>query len=191
MQRRTAVKQLLVMTTGALLIPSCVREAKKISIPLDHLKLTADHESLMASITETLLPTSDTPGAKELKLHEFVLRMMDDCYSPEEQKEFQAGLENFNSMAKKLADKSFMDMSADEKKTFLIQLEKKRNDDTSVKEEEKSVLQFYGRTKGLAVRAYMNSEPVMTNLTYYKMVPGRFDGCVEIKDPSDYKTIYG
>lgn len=191
MQRRTAVKQLLVMTTGALLIPSCVREAKKISIPLDHLKLSADHETLMASITETLLPTSDTPGAKELKLHEFVLRMMDDCYSPEEQKEFQAGLEQFNSFADKTSDKSFLDMTPEERKSFLIQLEKKNEDEASVKDDEKSVLQFYSRTKGLAIRGYMNSEPVMTNLTYYKMVPGRFDGCVEIKNPSDYKTIYG
>lgn len=179
------------MTTGALLIPSCVREAKKISIPLDHLKLSADHETLMASITETLLPTSDTPGAKELKLHEFVLRMMDDCYSPEEQKEFQAGLEQFNSFADKTSDKSFLDMTPEERKSFLIQLEKKNEDEASVKDDEKSVLQFYSRTKGLAIRGYMNSEPVMTNLTYYKMVPGRFDGCVEIKNPSDYKTIYG
>lgn len=180
------------MTTGALLIPSCVREAKKISIPLDHLKLTADHENIMAAITETLLPTSDTPGAKELKLHEFVLRMMDDCYSPEEQKEFQSGLENFDKYAEKISDTSFLEMSSEERKKFLLLLEKrKEEDESSFKEDEKSILQFYGRTKGLAIRGYMNSEPVMTNFTYYKMVPGRFDGCVEIKDPSDYKTIYG
>lgn len=191
MQRRTAVKQLLVMTTGALLIPSCVREAKKISIPLDHLKLTADHETLVASITETLLPTSDTPGAKELKLHEFVLRMIDDCYSPEEQKEFQSGLEQFDKYAEKTADQTFSEMSPEERKAFLQQLEQKGADESSVAENEKSIFQFYGRTKGLAIRGYMNSEPVMTKLTYYEMVPGRFDGCVEIKDPSDYKTIYG
>lgn len=179
------------MTTGALLIPSCVREAKKISIPLDHLKLTSDHETLMASITETLLPTSDTPGSKELKLHEFVLRMMDDCYSPEEQKEFQAGLERFNSFAEKTSSKSFSDMSAQERKEFLTVLETNVANEASDDDDEKSVLQFYSRTKSLSVRGYMNSEPVMSNLTYYKMVPGRFDGCVEIKDPSDYKTIYG
>lgn len=179
------------MTTGALLIPSCVREAKKISIPLDNLKLTADHETLMASITETLLPPSDTPGAKELKLHEFVLRMMDDCYSPDEQKEFQNGLESFDKFAEKSSEKSFLEMSADERKSFLLDLEKKRADESSLKDDEKAILQFYSRTKGLAIRGYMNSEPVMTKYTYYQMVPGRFDGCVEIKDPSDYKTIYG
>ena len=100
------------MTTGALLIPSCVREAKKISIPLDHLTLTADHENVMMAITETLLPTTDTPGAKELKLHEFVLRMMDDCYSPEEQKEFQSGLENFDKYAEKIALLKSLDAEA-------------------------------------------------------------------------------
>jgi hypothetical protein len=191
MQRRTAVKQLIVMTTGALLIPSCVREAKKVSIPLDHLKLTADHVNVIASITDTLLPTTDTPGAKEMKLHEFVLRMMDDCYSPEEQKEFQKGLGEFDSFAEKTANASFTEMSVGERKTFLLALEKKREDESSIKEDEKAVMQFYSRTKGLSIRAYMNSEPVMTNLTFYKMVPGRFDGCVEIKDPSDLKTIFG
>lgn len=191
MQRRTAVKQLIVLTTGALFIPSCVREARKISIPLDHLKLTADHETLMASITETLLPTSDTPGAQELKLHQFVLRMMDDCYSPEEQKEFQSGLGQFDEYTAKVADKSFSEMTPDERKSFLLQLEQKAAAKSSIAENEKNIFQFYGRTKGLAIRGFMNSEPVMTKFTYYQMVPGRFDGCVEIKDPSDYKTIYG
>jgi hypothetical protein len=191
MQRRTAVKQLIVMTTGALLIPSCVREAKRVSIALDHLKLNADHESLVASITETLLPTSDTPGAKELKLHEFVLRMVDDCYSPEEQKEFQDGLLLFDNYTEKAAGDTFSEMDSEGRLKFLQELEKKRGNDEGLKEEEKSVVHFYSRTKNLAVRAYMNSEPVMTKLLYYKMIPGRFDGCVEIKDPNDYQTIYG
>lgn len=191
MQRRTAVKQLIVMTTGALLIPSCVREAKKISIPLDHLTLNADHESLVASITETLLPTSDTPGAKELKLHQFVLRMIDDCYSPEQQKEFQEGLEKFDKYAEKTAGDSFTDMNAEARLKFLEQNEKKRGDEESLKDDEKVILGFYNRTKGLAIRGYLNSEPVMTKVLHYKMIPGRFDGCVEIKDPNDYQTIYG
>lgn len=191
MQRRTAVKQLIVMTTGALLIPSCVREAKKVSIPLDHLKLTADHESLVASITETLLPTSDTPGAKELKLHQFVLRMIDDCYSPEEQDEFEKGLQNFDAYAKRIAGDHFSDMAAEARVKFLQDLEKIKDKEVSADNSESAVLQFYRRTKGLAIRGYMNAEPVMTKYTYYKMIPGRFDGCVEIKDPNDYETIYG
>jgi hypothetical protein len=191
MQRRTAVKQLIVMTTGALLIPSCVREAKKVSIALDHLKLNADHESLVASITETLLPTSDTPGAKELKLHEFVLRMVDDCYSPDQQKEFQQGLQDFDKYAADTAGDSFTDMNEESRLKFLQGLEKKKGDEQSLQDDEKAIVAFYRRTKGLAIRGYMSSEPVMTKLLYYKMIPGRFNGCVEIKDPNDYQTIYG
>ena len=179
------------MTTGALLVPSCVREAKKISIPLDKLKLTADHESLVAAITETLLPTSDTPGAKELKLHQFVLRMMDDCYSPEEQKEFQNGLESFDDYFDKNFGESFSEMTPDKRYSSLVAFEKKFSDDKGVSDKGKAIAQFYNRTKGLAIRGYMNSQPVMTKLTYYKMIPGRFDGCVEIKNPNDYETING
>jgi hypothetical protein len=31
----------------------------------------------------------------------------------------------------------------------------------------------------------------MENQLYYNMTPGKFRGCVEVKDAKDYKTILG
>lgn len=40
---------------------------------------------------------------------------------------------------------------------------------------------FYSLVKGLTVRGYMSSEYVMTNLTHYEYMPGRYHGCVLVQ----------
>jgi hypothetical protein len=190
MQRRTAVKRLLVLTTGAMLLPSCGRQSKELAIPLDHIKVSPDLNSLLSQVTETIIPTTETPGASELELSEFVLRMVDDCYGEEDQRAFEKGLSELDAYAEKSAGDSFADLSSSERQNVLLSLEKSISEQEN-KENLEALLRFYQLTKSLTIRGYMNSESVMTNLTYYKMIPGRFDGCVEIKAPTDYKTIFG
>ena len=108
MQRRAALKNLLIIAGGTVLLPSCVQQDKKASIPLDHLKLSADQEALLAEIADTIIPKTDTPGAKELGVHQFVLTMVDDCYEKDDQDNFMKGLNEINDLSKKEYDNSFI-----------------------------------------------------------------------------------
>jgi hypothetical protein len=83
MKRRIALKQLGLITAGAMILPTCVKEVREVSIALKNIALTGDQETLLAEFVGTIVPKTDIPGASELKVHEFVLRMVDDCHDKE------------------------------------------------------------------------------------------------------------
>jgi hypothetical protein len=190
MQRRTALKRLMIVAGGAALLPACVKNIKQVSLDLKNLKVTPTQEDLIAEIAETIIPSTETPGAKDLKLHQFVLRMVDDCYEPEQQQLFLAGLSEFDVLAEKKMGDSFMDLEKQQRENFVNALEAIGSGGNN-QEKDQPVNKFYSILKNLTVHGYMTSEYVMTNQLYYNMVPGSFKGCVEVKDVKDYKTILG
>jgi hypothetical protein len=190
MQRRTALKQLMLVTGGALLLPSCIKNIKQSSLDLVKVKVSADQEQLLEAITETIIPATDTPGGKDLQLHRFVFRMIDDCYAAGEQEKFMSGLTGFDTMAEAKAGGSFVTLSPEEKLNLLNELESVTGSaDDAAKQQ--PVNFFYSLTKDLTIRGYMTAEYVMTQQLHYNMIPGRFEGCVRVKDANDYKTILG
>lgn len=181
---------MVLITGGAMLLPACVKNHKPVSIQLKNLKISAEQEALLAEITETIIPATDTPGAKDIGLHKFVLRMVDDCSEPEEQQTFLTGLAQFEEMAKQKSGDNFLEMDKGQREQFVKALDAIKSGDDN-EEKEKPINAFYSKVKDLTVRGYMTSEFVMTKQLYYKMIPGKFKGCVEIKDAKDFKTILG
>lgn len=174
MQRRTALKNLLLIAGGTVLIPSCIHQDKKASIPLNHLKISADQEALLAEIAETIIPKTDTPGAKELGVHQFVLTMMDDCYKKEEQDKFLSGLGEINKLSEKQFNTSFIKSTPHQRQDLLTRIDKK--------EFEGAVSSFFPTMKQLTIQGFMKSKYVMSNLLVYELVPARFDGSFPVKD---------
>jgi hypothetical protein len=190
MERRIAIKQLIVIAGGAMLIPSCVRDTKQVTVDLNNLKLSVDQVSLLEEVTETIIPGTDTPGARDMDLHRFVLKMVDDCSEPDQQKRFVTGLSEVDALAESKFGRGFKDLNKADRESLIRSLDEVGSSDQQ-EEKEKPLHTFYAMTKDLTIRGYMSSEFVMTNQLYYTMIPGRFDGCVEIKDAKDYKTILG
>ena len=179
MQRRTALKNLLIVAGGTILLPSCVQNGKKVSIPLDNLKISADQEELLAQICETLIPATDTPGAKELGVHQFVLTMVDDCSEKEQQDNFTKGLDEINELSKKQFKNSFLKSTAAQQKELLNRIGKK--------EFEGKVNDFFRTVKGLTIHGYTKSKYVMSNLLVYELVPGRFHGSFPVKEKTRFE----
>ena len=157
MNRRTAIKQLFVVAGGMMIATSCDFTDKSTSIVLNHLKLNKADEDLLAELTESLIPKTDTPGAKDLNLHLFVMKMVDDCSSPEEQKAFVEGLKG----AETIKGKGLKDMQ-----TYLAALPA---EDV-----------FFQLLKRRTIQGYLNSEYVMKNKLVYELVPGRYNGAMKV-----------
>jgi hypothetical protein len=174
MNRRTAFKQLLFVSAGAALIPACMQDKSKASMLLKNFSITADQEQLLAELAETIIPKTDTPGAKDISAHLFALKMIDDCSSKEDQDAFLKGIIAFESLSNKQLGKSFAGATAAERSKVLTQLEeqKDKKDDTA---------QFYGTVKRLTVQAYTSSQFYLTKVQVYELVPGRYHGCVPVK----------
>ena len=190
MKRRIALKQLGFITAGAMVLPSCVQQAKEATIALKNIIINGDQEMLLAEIAETIIPATDIPGAKALNVHHFILKMVDDCQDKESQQQFISGLSLVEKAVKEKLDKPFDECSSEERKQFFLEFEQK-NKDAKDGEKREDLPAFYSLTKQYSAQAFLSSEYVMTNVLKYNMVPGRFEGCVEIKDKNDIQAIIG
>lgn len=176
------------ITAGAMLLPACVKHSTPGTMTLKHLTLTGDQEALVAEIAETIIPGTDIPGAKQMNLQSFILKMVDDCQGKEAQQKFQTGMKDFEALADKKYGKSFAECTQEEKKAFLTEV------DANAKAEGESptaLSDFYSMTRRYTILGFTNSEYIMTNVLVYNMIPGRFEGCVKVNDANDIKTVIG
>jgi hypothetical protein len=174
MIRRSAIKSLAILAGGVFILPACSGDKNKASIQLNHLNIDADQEKLLAEITETLIPETDSPGAKSLKLHLFVMKMVDDCYSLEDQQKFVTGLTHFEKLAKEQSGNSFINCPQLQREVILDKLE-------TGKSYSEEVNHFYKIIKSRTIQGYLNSKYVMTEKLVYELVPGRYNGYFPVK----------
>lgn len=134
---------------------SCSTDSNATSIVLNHIKLTASDEELLSDLVEAIIPKTDSPGAKELNLHLFVMKMLDDCHSEADQTAFLQGLVAAHKNCK--SGDAIPYLSALPEEDVFKNILKRRT-----------------------VQGYLNSEYVMKNKLVYELVPARYDGAVKI-----------
>lgn len=175
MNRRTALRNVMIVSAGAAFLPSCLR-ADKASFPLKNISLTGSQERMLAMLTETIIPkTKNFIGANDLKAHEFLLTMVDDCFYPEDQQKFTEGMKAFDKLSHDKFGQLFTGYTAKQKYSLLADIENKKD----IPEE---ALKFYKTVKRYTVQSFTSSKEYMTDIRKYKMVPGPvFKGCVPVK----------
>jgi Gluconate 2-dehydrogenase subunit 3 len=176
MDRRSSIKTLIIISAGTLL-PSCLQDDKKSSVSYKKIKINKKKENLISEIGETIIPKTNTPGAKDVSAHLFALMMIDDCYDPDKQNQFEKGLKEFDEFSKKKFDKSFLKCTPSERSELLKSIE----DKNGIPE---NVSFFYNTIKSLTLQAYTSSQYYLTKVHEYKLVPGVFYGCVPVKKAS-------
>lgn len=177
MNRRTALKRFALTGAIAMFLPSCVRDAKKVSSALENLDITADDEELLGEIAETLIPATDKPGAREVGAHAFAFIMVNDCLPPQKKEIFMAGLRAFNEKAPVPGKGEFMNVSKEDKIETLKNLGK---EEASA---ESSLKEFYDIARGYIIQGYTTSQYFMTEVKLHKLVPGPiYKGCVPLPE---------
>ena len=73
-------------------MPRYVKGAAAGTIAVGAFKIDDRGQAILSEVVDTLIPKTDTKGAKEIGVHLFVLAMLDDCHSPSEQQSFAEGL---------------------------------------------------------------------------------------------------
>lgn len=172
--RRTAIRQLALISAGAALLPSCFHEETGKGISLNHLKIGGDQQQLLETLTTTLIPTTDTPGAKEVSADLFVWKMLDDCASPDDRQKFLNGMQQFDAAARKAGGRSFARLDPSAREALLSAVEAKKMSDAGLNF-------FYSTTKRLTILAYSSSQYFLTKVQVYELAPGRWHGCVPAK----------
>lgn len=74
--------------------------------------LTADQKELVATLADHILPRTDTPGARDVGVHDFIDVMMAGYYPKEERDRFVAGLARVDQRARTAFGKPFVQAPA-------------------------------------------------------------------------------
>ena len=172
MQRRSAVKNIALTIGASIVLPTWANAWNKGSFQKNPSTLASSQGNLLAEIVETIIPKTNTLGAKELNVQQFISTVIADCYDKKAQEIYAKGFELVDNIAKNTHAKSFIECDTKQRLEVLNKMAKSENSD------EKSFIQL---VKGLTIKGYLSSEYVMTNLRIYEYAPARYHGCVPIK----------
>ena len=151
-----------------------MQDRSKASLMVKNFTITTDEENMLAELSQTIIPKTTTPGAKDLSAHLFLLKMVDDCASSDDQEKFVTGLRSFEKRFEKQAGKSFMKATETERSAVLSPMFT-----GDVKTDE--VASFLSVVKRYTIQAYAASSYFLTKVQPYELVPGRYHGCVPVK----------
>ena len=139
---------------------------------------TPDDIALLDEVSDTILPTTaKSPGAKDAKTGAFMALMVNDTYSPEDQKIFRDGLVALDEASKKAnGGATFMKATPAQRTALLTVLDKEQFDFQKVRKEQPQ--HYFRMIKELTMLGFFTSEIGYNKAMRYKESPGPFQPCV-------------
>lgn len=137
--------------------------------------LNADEMALVAALTQTIIPKTDTAGAIEAGVPETLQGLASEWGDDNYRKYMRAGLAMLDKHFKAIGGQAFADQSEKQQQTLLSKYDA---DAYSGKIKDN----FYREFKQTAATAYYMSEPGATEELIYEAVPGEWKGCVPFSD---------
>ncbi|UCS94758.1 gluconate 2-dehydrogenase subunit 3 family protein [Echinicola marina] len=133
---------------------------------------TAEDAQLMSEIGDIIIPdTPDSPGAKAAGVGPLMVTLLEDCYSQEDREKVSAFLVHIEN------EKDFSGLAAGEQVSLVAEIDAKVYSKGNDLEE--ALTRGYKIVKELTLFGYFSSEIGATQALRYKLVPGRYDGCVD------------
>jgi hypothetical protein len=132
----------------------------------------------LAALAERIIPATDTPGAREAGVAEFIDVLLTDWFTAGERDEFLAGLADVDARARASFARAFADGTPPEQDRVVAAL-----DDEAYgprREDRSEPGRFFARFKALTLYGYYNSEVGMTQELRYEIIPHRYEPCAPL-----------
>lgn len=175
MNRREALKNMAMASLATVVLSGCnFASDEKVEdfFVNGKLKLDETHKKNLSRISETFLPLSD----RRVELEDqgnFILKMVNDCRSPEERQQFAAGFEQY----KEVMNKSNIDIESSNSQEVVRLVQATLEDEES----DEDLLFFVGTVKDLSLFNLKNSKYYMTEYLDYSLIPPTYNPCAEIQ----------
>jgi hypothetical protein len=127
-------------------------------------------------VAETLLPETDTPGAKDAGAGPFMALMVTDVYAPDEQQVFRDGMRTLEEACRAEFGTGFLEAAAAERLVLLERIDREQHAWMDARADDAPV-HYFRMMKELALLGYFTSEVGYTQAMRYVETPGRFDPC--------------
>lgn len=179
MDRREALKNVALIMGGTIIgtqafLSSCQSDNKDEN---GKEMFSKGNIALLDEIGETIIPTTDTPGAKAVGIGSFMAMILPDCYEGNDQESFHKGLEKLSKEFEAEYGHSFLKGKPEERHVFLSALDKEMMRYTGSKKE-KDPEHYFKIMKELTLLGYFTSEVGCTQARNYVQTPGRYEACI-------------
>ena len=177
MQRRYAIKQIALLVGGVSIAPDVL--ARALANGGETLgKMPADRLRLLAEMAETILPETDTPGAKAAKVEDYISIVVEECFPPQKKESFWRDLENADAQCKTMHGRSFVDCDTVQRTAFFNKLQDNVRENPTFSQ----APAFFTTLKDLTLNGYFTSEIGSTQALAYDPIPGGWVPDMEIDD---------
>jgi len=177
MERRELLKMIASATGMAMIgmgLPGAVFGYGQTPLQSPGNAFSADEVERLDEIAETILPRTDTPGAKDAGAGLFIAQYVTDCYTPDEQAIFRAGLAEIDARAQG----SFIALKPAARTELLrtLDAEAKVRAGAIADGDQEQTPHYFTMFKQLAIFSFFTSKVGATQALRYVAVPGYYDG---------------
>ena len=175
--RRKAVKKIIIVSGSIITLPFWMTACGG-SDTTTHLSSFSGHEQkLLSSVADTIIPACNlmaigSIGALSMEVDKFLQKLFDNCYEKKVQDNLKAQLSALDIAAKKVYNRSFTNCSQTERENLLLKFSVSENKDEK---------DFFTLMKTETIRGFNTSKKVMEDFLKYKVVPGHYYGCIDLK----------
>jgi hypothetical protein len=186
MDRREALRQVALLTGAAISMPFAAAilqgcESGAGSAVSGGLKyMTQKQFDVFNEVAERIMPKTDTPGAKDAGVTNFIDTMLSEFYPAAESKKYAAAIDDFDKSCEAANGKSFTEMTDDARDAYLKTVEDKAYKDAASGKDTKDI--FWFAAKQGTLMAFFFSKPGTTQVLQHVAVPGSYQGCVPLSE---------
>lgn len=138
---------------------------------------------LIAELADMIIPRTDTPGAKDAKVEDYIIKVLTFCTEPGTQHKFLNGLIDIEDYSINKYGHSFIKCSKAEKETILKHFDEKSKYPFGIlnKINNKFIGKpFFVELKQLTVEGYCNSQLGATQGLVYDFIPQTYQACIPL-----------
>ena len=180
MQRREAVR-LLGVIAAVPFLPQTVEAATELAERAHTAvrqgqrfrTLSPDEQALVARMADAILPRTDTPGALDVQVPEFIDHILTDWATVPERNAFKAGVEAIEHRARESGGARFTELADDRRNTLLRELDAQRGAGSGAGH-------AFGRIKSLTVYGYFTSPVVQRDVLKTQMAFATYTPCAPV-----------
>jgi len=182
MNRRDAIARLMAFTGVAMVgadafLSGCRPEKRSWTA------FTPADVATLDEIGDTILPATDTPGAKAVGIGAFMAKMVNDCYDDRSHGVFADGLRKIDDLSRARHGRAFAQCSPAERTALLEEVHREERS-SSAAQTPGAAPHYFRLMRELTLIGYFSSEIGCTKALRYVETPGSYNGNVPYR-PGD------
>jgi hypothetical protein len=151
--------------------------------------LNPHQNATVVTITDLIIPETDTPGAKAVRVNEFIDLILTEWAHENERQDFLAGLDDVDKRSNDIFGKNFIDGTPVQQSAIVSELDQRYAIDHEDRATHPFVRRphnpqltgdFFGVVKRLTLYGYYTSEVGFTQELRKQIIPGAYHGCTPV-----------